>query len=161
MVGFVERFRKPKLPIVLGSPQRDGVIHQQAAPRSQNTTPPVLRNFSYPTYIATSTRPPFTSTTWGKSPSTWDQLGEICNFSPGTHQDRNVGLEDPFFYTTDRTPYKQLVDFDERLITNCEVKQPTDSVHPTQQPAAGKRQRQRRSTLLGLPSSQVQSTSRL
>ncbi|KAI0535739.1 hypothetical protein GGR58DRAFT_529087 [Xylaria digitata] len=156
MVGFVERFRKPNLPIVLGSPQKDGVIHQQAAHRPQNITLPVLRNFSYPTNITTRNRPPFTSPAWGELPSTWNQLGEICNFSPDTvprtRQDRATGLEDPFFYTTDRTPFKQPADCDEKLGTRCAAKQSTDSVCPSQQAAVGKRQR--RSTLLGLSSSQ-------
>jgi hypothetical protein len=153
MVGFVERFRKPKPPIVLGSPRKDGVAHHQAAPRPQNTTPPVLRNFSYPTSITNSNPPPPTSVA---QPSTWDQLGEICNFSPDTtsrtRRVRTAGLDDPFFYSTDSTPYRQLVDGDE-------TQQLTDWGPPSQQAIVSKRRR--RSTLLGLSSSQVQSSSRL
>ncbi|KAI0104809.1 hypothetical protein GGR51DRAFT_560809 [Nemania sp. FL0031] len=128
MVGLVERIRKPKSPIVLGPLQTHDVIHQQVASRPQNVTSPVLRNFSYPTNITKgsssySTRAP---------PSTWDQLGEICNFSPNrtspARRNRAAGLEDPFFYTTDRTPYKQLVDLDDEITTNYEARHSTDSV---------------------------------
>ncbi|GAW22930.1 hypothetical protein ANO14919_124770 [Xylariales sp. No.14919] len=163
MVGFVERFRKPKLPVALGLPQRDGVVHQQTNPRPRNITPPVLRNFSYPTNITIINQPPFAFTAWGEPPSIWDQLGEICNFSPNVtprlRQDGIAGLEDPFFYTTDRTSYKQLVDPDEKPNRNCEAKQSTDSAHPTQHATVGKCQR--RSTSLVLPSSQARSTSHL
>ncbi|KAI1733906.1 hypothetical protein F4680DRAFT_462805 [Xylaria scruposa] len=115
MVGFIGRLRKPKLPVVLGSPERDGIVNQRVATRTKNITPPVLRNFSYPTNITNSKSPLSTSA----SPSTWEQLGEICNFSPDigsrTRLDRTAGLEDPFFYTTDRTPYKQVANPDEIL----------------------------------------------
>ncbi|KAI0459415.1 hypothetical protein F5B21DRAFT_499595 [Xylaria acuta] len=108
MVGFVERLRKPKLPVVLGSPERDGVVNQRAATRTRGVAPPVLRNFSYPTNIINSNTPSSTPA----SPSTWEQLGEICSFSPDidsrTRRDRTAGLEDPFLHTTDRTPYKRL-----------------------------------------------------
>ncbi|KAI8632092.1 hypothetical protein F5Y19DRAFT_472977 [Xylariaceae sp. FL1651] len=138
MVGFVGRFRKPKAPIVLGSPQKDGVEHQQTAPIYQNITPPILRNFSYPTSITNSYRPPSISAAQIEPPSTWDQLGEICNFSPDTAsrtgRARTAGLEDPFFYTTDRTPRKQSVDQDE-IPNQFEAKQSTDSVPPSQQTA--------------------------
>ncbi|KAI3329148.1 hypothetical protein HD806DRAFT_548301 [Xylariaceae sp. AK1471] len=139
MVGFVERFRKPKSPIVLGSPQKDGVVQHRAAPSSQNTTLPVLRNFSYPTSITNSARPPPTSGAQREPPSTWDQLGEICNFSPDitsrTRRARTAGLEDPFFYTTDSTPYKQLVDRDERPDGRSEAQQPTGLMPSSQQTA--------------------------
>ncbi|KAI8954707.1 hypothetical protein F4801DRAFT_575108 [Xylaria longipes] len=127
MVGFVERLRKPKLPVVLGSPERDGVINQRAATtRTQDIAPPVLRNFSYPTNITNSNTPSSTSAT----PSTWEQLGEICSFSPDiasrTCRERTAGLEDPFFYTTDRTPYKQLAYPDGILNVNHVDKHSTD-----------------------------------
>ncbi|KAI0859593.1 hypothetical protein F4860DRAFT_525989 [Xylaria cubensis] len=115
MVGFIGRLRKPKSPVVLGSPERDGIVNQRATTttRTPEITPPVLRNFSYPTNIGNRKTPSSTSA----SPSTWEQLGEICSFSPDvasrTRLDRTAGLEDPFFYTTDRTPYKQLADPDE------------------------------------------------
>lgn len=151
MVGFIERFRKPKLPVVLGSPPRDSAVRQQPDPRPQHLATPVLRNFSYPTNI--TNRDPIVSTT--PSPSTWDQLGEICSFSSDpvtrTRQDKITGLEDPFFYTTDRTPYKQLFNCKNNLDPNNEI------IHTAK--LAGKRQR--RSTLLGLSSTQVQATSRL
>ncbi|KAI0432957.1 hypothetical protein F5Y09DRAFT_352698 [Xylaria sp. FL1042] len=132
MVGLVERFRKPKLPVALGSPQRDGVIHQQVLSKPPNVTPPVLRNFSYPTNLTNNNPSPSTPVVLEEPPSTWDQLGEICNFSPSaahhTRQDRIAGLEDPFFYTTERTPYKRLIDLDDKLDTNVDAKQSTDSV---------------------------------
>ncbi|KAI3334821.1 hypothetical protein F4824DRAFT_511574 [Ustulina deusta] len=131
MVGFVERFRKPKLPIVLGSPQRDDVVHQQVVYRPQNITLPVLRNFSYPTNITNNKPPHSTPAVWEEPPSTWDQLGEICNFSPSitsrTREDRTAGLEDPFFYTTDRSPYKKLAELGEKLNTNSDAKKSIDS----------------------------------
>jgi hypothetical protein len=159
MVGIAERFRKPKTPVVLGSPQKDGSVNDQLPSRSPNSTPPVLRNFSYPTSIANGTHQ--TPASVVEQPSTWDQLGEICNFSPDvvarTRQLRTAGLEDPFFYTTDRTPYTQLVDCDGSLDAKVVTKQATDLALPLGQPPGGKRQR--RSTLLGFSSAQVQATS--
>lgn len=159
MVGFIERLRKPKLPVVLGSPERDGVVNQRPATTLQDITPPILRNFSYPTNIINSNTPSSTSA----SLSTWEQLGEICSFSSDTAsrtlRDRTAGLEDPFFYTTDRTPYKQLIDPDEELNVNDGGELSTNLGPLTIERRVGKRHR--RSTLLGLSSSQVQATSRL
>ncbi|KAI0817480.1 hypothetical protein GGR55DRAFT_685112 [Xylaria sp. FL0064] len=159
MVGLVERFRKPKLPVALGSPPRDGVVHQQVLSRPPIVTPPVLRNFSYPTNVTNNSPLPSTPVVAQEPPSTWDQLGEICNFSSSTtpriRQDRTAGLEDPFFYTTDRTPYKRLVDTDDRIDRidkNTDARQSTDSVRWIHRTAV--ETRRRRSTLLGLPSSQ-------
>ncbi|KAI0447425.1 hypothetical protein F4803DRAFT_322588 [Xylaria telfairii] len=158
MVGFIERLRKPKLPVVLGSPERDGVVNQRAT-TIPDITPPILRNFSYPTNIINSNTPFSTSA----SPSTWEQLGEICSFSPDTasrtFRDRTAGLEDPFFYTTDRTPYKQLIDPDEGRNVYDGGKRSTNLGPLTIEKRVEKRQR--RSTLLGLSSPQVQATSRL
>ncbi|KAI0972531.1 hypothetical protein F4678DRAFT_478405 [Xylaria arbuscula] len=136
MVGFVERFRKPKLPIVLGSPPRDGASHQQFESRPPNVTPPVLRNFSYPTNITNYSPSLSAPAALEEPPSTWDQLGEICTFSPSIaprtrRQDRTAGLEDPFFYTTDRTPYQKLVDEDEKICTSPDIRRSTDSVRWT------------------------------
>lgn len=160
MVGFVERFRKSKLPIVLGSPQSDSTIHPQVSPVPRNTTTHALRNFSYPTNVTSSSSPPPATSL---PPSTWDLLGQICNFSPDIasqpRRDRTAGVEDPFFYTTDRTPYKQLVDVEEKIITTPTAKDSTSSVTSSIEPVVEKRQR--RSTLLGLSSSQVHTSSRL
>ncbi|KAI0200098.1 hypothetical protein F4808DRAFT_177832 [Astrocystis sublimbata] len=158
MVGFIERLRKPKLPVVLGSPDTDGVVPQRTAPTSQATTPPVLRNFSYPTNILNSDTSSCTSTL----PSTWDQLGEICSFTPEnapqTRRDKTAGLEDPFFYTTSRTPNKQpATRYEESDVGYGENKE-ADTEFLFIEKGWGKRHR--RSTLLGLPSSQVQATSR-
>jgi hypothetical protein len=163
MVGFVGRFRKPKSPIVLGSPQKDGVVHHKPTTKSQDITPPVLRNFSYPTSITNGAQPPSTSEAHREPPSTWDQLGEICNFSSDiplrTRRERTAGLEDPFFYSTGRTPHELLLGRDEKSNVKPETQQPTISEPPPGQTVVGKRQR--RSTLLGLSSSQDQDTSRL
>ncbi|KAI0409729.1 hypothetical protein F4802DRAFT_614424 [Xylaria palmicola] len=152
MVGFVGRFRKSKLPIALGSPEKDGVIHQQTEHGPQPITAPVLRNFSYPTYIINSSQPPPKSL----SPSPWDQMAEICNFSSHkisqTRRDRTAGLEDPFFYTTDRTPYKQRTDLDETLNTSHTGQLSTELGFLAIE--RGVEKRRRRSTLLGPPSPQ-------
>lgn len=122
MVRLVERFRKPKQPLVLVSPRKERVANQQITSRPQKVTPPVLRNFSYPINV-TNNAPVPTPTVWEERPSTWDQLGEICNFShstkPWARQDRTVRLEDPFLYTTDRTPYKRLVNIEEASGTDA------------------------------------------
>ncbi|KAJ2992123.1 hypothetical protein NUW58_g2278 [Xylaria curta] len=146
MVGFVERFKRPKLPVVLGSPQKDGIVLEQSAPKSQNIKPPVLRNFSYPTNVTNSNPPPPTP----PSPSTWDQLGKICNFSPDSdsqaRRDKASGLEDPFFYTTDRTSYKQLPNHYEELNVNSVEKNTPDLETLTVERALEKIQR--RSTFI-------------
>ncbi|KAI1367984.1 hypothetical protein F5Y08DRAFT_336011 [Xylaria arbuscula] len=129
MVGLVERFRKPKPPVVLGSPRKDRAGNQRFASRAQNVPPPTLRNFSYPTNVTNNNLLVPKPTARGERPSTWDQLGEICNFSsntrPCTRQDRTAGLEDPFFYTTDRTPYRRLVDIDENHNINLTANEST------------------------------------
>ncbi|KAI1174975.1 hypothetical protein F4777DRAFT_598840 [Nemania sp. FL0916] len=67
-----------------------------------------MRNFSYPINITNRTPESSTPT----PPSPWDQLGEICNFSPDglsqTRTYRNAPPQDPFFYTSDRAPYAYL-----------------------------------------------------
>ncbi|KAI2638178.1 hypothetical protein GGS21DRAFT_488878 [Xylaria nigripes] len=150
MVGFVERFRKPKLPIVLGSPEKDSVEHQvyqvrDPIPRPQKIATPVLRNFSYPTSVTNTNPPPSTSPALKESPSTWDQLGEICSFSVGfdfqARQARAAGLEDPFFYSTDRTSCKQLVNGEGPFITDPEAQQFIDSGPIPQIKGPEKRQR--------------------
>ncbi|KAI0008049.1 hypothetical protein F4779DRAFT_619046 [Xylariaceae sp. FL0662B] len=120
MVGFVGRFKKPKSVVVLGSPGRDGTIPPSEVPAtSQHPAPPVLRNFSYPTSVGTSARPPPSPPESRAEQTPWDQLGEICNFSPNSisraGQDRTRGLEDPFFFKSERGPYSRLVDQDERF----------------------------------------------
>ncbi|KAI1263092.1 hypothetical protein F5Y18DRAFT_438551 [Xylariaceae sp. FL1019] len=147
MVGFVGRLRKPMPPIVLGSPRKDGVVPSQPNQSSVRTTPPVIRNFSYPTGIACGYRPPTPNT--GKEPSTWDQLGELCTFSPSasrTGRTRTAGLEDPFFYTSECASYSRLADYGE---SNPEDSKTSIDTAWSPEPAVpGKRQR--RSTLTGL-----------
>ncbi|KAI0164803.1 hypothetical protein GGR57DRAFT_514715 [Xylariaceae sp. FL1272] len=114
MVGFVGRLRKPTPPVVLGSPRKDGVVHSQTTQSSVKRTPPIIRNFSYPTSIACGYRPPTPIT--GNEPSTWDQLGELCTFSSSasrTARARTAGLEDPFFYTNECASYSRLADYGE------------------------------------------------
>ncbi|KAI0395727.1 hypothetical protein F5Y17DRAFT_174883 [Xylariaceae sp. FL0594] len=159
MVGLAERFRKPKHPIVLGSPQDNGTV-QEVSPRSPDNTPHVPRNFSYPTSVASGNHQP-TATSCNGQPSAWDQLGEICNFSPDvasrTRQARTAGLEDPFFYSSERESYTQLTDYGGTLGASPSADQSPTSKLPSHQPAGGKGRR--RSTLLGFSSAQVQATS--
>ncbi|KAI0482787.1 hypothetical protein GGR56DRAFT_207151 [Xylariaceae sp. FL0804] len=164
MVVLVGRFRKPKSPVVLGSPAEDEVVPLQTPATPQHITPPVLRNFSYPTAIAVGAQPvPFPSSI-REGQSTWDQLGEICNFSPDSvsrvGQARTAGLEDPFFFKSDRALYTRLEDRDDSLSSSSQSIQALDSTSPLQQEPRAKRHR--RSALLGLSTSQVQiSSSRL
>ncbi|KAI1828090.1 hypothetical protein F4861DRAFT_242702 [Xylaria intraflava] len=162
MVGLVERFKKSKPPVALGSPQKE-IVNPEFMAKPQHRTPPVLRNFSYPTNITYSNPSPSTFSVQREPPSSWDQLGEICNFSSGVSSQarraKTVGLEDPFFYSTDRTPHQRLVNGDGLSIPNPKTRQSIDSVFISQRPAAEKRHR--RSTLLGLSTSQVPSNSRL
>ncbi|KAI1345122.1 hypothetical protein F5Y15DRAFT_410800 [Xylariaceae sp. FL0016] len=118
MVGFVERFRKPKSPIAIGSPEKDEAIPLQAPATPQYNTPPVLRNFSYPIYIGLRGNSPSSSHHRGHQ-TTWDQLGDLCNFSPENvsrvGQARTAGLDDPFFYKSERAPYSRLYDQDDNI----------------------------------------------
>ncbi|KAL7629359.1 hypothetical protein AAE478_000879 [Parahypoxylon ruwenzoriense] len=114
MVGFAGRFRKPKSPIALGSSSKDDIILSHTPTTPQRLTPPVLRNFSYPTNIGNSPQPPAFPSSPGAGQTPWDQLGEICNFSPVSvsraGQTRTVGLEDPFFFKSETEPYSRLDD---------------------------------------------------
>jgi hypothetical protein len=108
------RFRKPKQPRVLGSPQTDDIIPAQAPATPLSPTPLIARNFSYPINLTgggSQSSPDPAERRSGQS--TWDQLGEICNFSPDsrirTRQAGTSGLEDPFFFKSDREPYICLV----------------------------------------------------
>ncbi|KAI1810785.1 hypothetical protein GGS20DRAFT_579617 [Poronia punctata] len=136
MLGFVEQFRRPKMPIVRGSPQKDGSLHDRETPRSPTTTLPVRRNFSYPTNIANNAHP---LSLTARAPSAWDQLGQMCTFSPEiavrARRARIAGLEDPFFYTTDTTPYTKVEECDESLGDDPEGgTQPTGLLLPPRHP---------------------------
>ncbi|KAI1382166.1 hypothetical protein F4677DRAFT_458405 [Hypoxylon crocopeplum] len=161
MVGFVGRFRKPKSPIVLGSPNEDDEIPSQTPATPQRFRPPVLRNFSYPTNIGSQEQPPpFPSSRATQTP--WDQLGEICSFSPDSvsrvGQARTPGLEDPFFYKSEPEPYSRLDDDDDQS-DGFSIGISSDQLFNPESPSQEEpktRKKQRRSTLLGLSSSQDQ-----
>ncbi|KAI0022198.1 hypothetical protein F4780DRAFT_206852 [Xylariomycetidae sp. FL0641] len=160
MVGLVGRFRKPKSPVVLGSPHKDDNIPHQTPATPLN---PILRNFSYPISAAQNTQPSSFPIHSRQQQSTWDQLGEICNFSPESVSragQRTAGLEDPFFYKSDRGPYSPLTEQSSRVSSKATVTQPLQPSSPCQEDPKA-RKRQRRSALLGLSSSQAQDTSRL
>ncbi|KAI2629757.1 hypothetical protein GGR54DRAFT_635939 [Hypoxylon sp. NC1633] len=149
MVGFVGRFRKPKLPVALGSPREDDLIPPQMPATPQRFTPPVLRNFSYPTNVGNQQQiPPYPSAP-NSEQTTWDQLGEICNFSPNsvsrTGKTRTAGLEDPFFFGAETEPYSRLDDNDDQSEGFCigiSSDQICDQESPSrEEPKARKKQR--------------------
>ncbi|KAI1096242.1 hypothetical protein F5B19DRAFT_488857 [Rostrohypoxylon terebratum] len=108
MVGFVERFRKPKLPIAPGSPSKDYILSSQQPITPQHSRPPVLRNFSYPINIGKPEPPPY-PTVPPTGQTAWDRLGEICSFSPNrTGKVRTPTLDDPFFFKSGEEPYSRL-----------------------------------------------------
>ncbi|KAI0842065.1 hypothetical protein F5Y06DRAFT_292887 [Hypoxylon sp. FL0890] len=113
MVGFVGRFRKPKLPVALGSPHEDNIALSQRPTTPRHFSPPVLRNFSYPFNVGNPEPPPFPSGPKAGQTS-WDQLGEICSFSPdGTSrigQARLLGLDNPFLFKSESERYTRLDD---------------------------------------------------
>ncbi|KAI1082847.1 hypothetical protein F5B20DRAFT_486738 [Whalleya microplaca] len=163
MVGFVGRFKKPKSVVVLGSPSRDETIPPQAPATPRHLRPPILRNFSYPTSVSSAQPPPYPSESRAEQ-TPWDQLSEICNFSPESvsraGQARTRGLEDPFFFKSERGPYSRLINQDERFSSTTSSDRLLDLEFPEQdEPQA--RKKQRRSALLGLSSSQAQNSSRL
>ncbi|CAJ2501776.1 Uu.00g046290.m01.CDS01 [Anthostomella pinea] len=138
MVGFVGRFRKPKSPIVLGSPPRDDTVPLRApTPRDIVPVPPVLRNFSYPTSVGSNIQLPSFPSAPREGQSTWNQLGELYSFSPDSAsragQARTAGLEDPFFFTSDRAPYTPLSDQDDKLSTNSQNSRTLGLESPSQE----------------------------
>ncbi len=169
MVGFVERFRKPKLSAAVSPSREDTLITPQTPDTPQRHTPPVLRNFSYPINVGRSEQPPsYPSPEAGQTP--WDQLGEICNFSPGTisrvGRFRTSGLDDPFFFRSEgEEDYIQLDDEGENsqreefgIGISPDLPSDRESLS-LEEPKA--RKKQRRGTLLRLSSSQAQGSSRL
>ncbi|KAI1143415.1 hypothetical protein F5Y05DRAFT_408860 [Hypoxylon sp. FL0543] len=164
MVGFVGRFRKPKLPGALGSPGEDEISLSQRPTTPRHFSPPVLRNFSYPFNVSNPEPPPSFPSGPKVGQTAWDQLGEICSFSPdGTSQPgqaRFLGLDNPFFFKSEPERYTRLDSESETFDIGIASEQLIDRESPSpEEPKA--RKRQRRSTLLGLPSSQAQSSSRL
>ncbi|KAI1208834.1 uncharacterized protein F4807DRAFT_468419 [Annulohypoxylon truncatum] len=157
MVGFVERLRKPKPPIAPGSPSKDHILPSQQPTTPQYPRPPVLRNFSYPINIGNTEQLQYPS-----APSTgqtaWDRLGEICSFSPDsvsrTGKVRTPTLDDPFFFKSGSEPYSRLDD-EEGYSFGISVspEQLIERESPSQEEPKS-RKKQRRSTLLGLTSTE-------
>ncbi|KAI1447963.1 hypothetical protein F5Y02DRAFT_431780 [Annulohypoxylon stygium] len=161
MVGFVERFRKPKLPIAPGSPSQDHILPSQQPNTPQHSRPPVLRNFSYPINVGKPEPPPYPSEP-PTGQTAWDRLGEICSFSPDrTGKVRTPTLDDPFFFKSGEDPYSRLDDEEEDSFgISISPEQLIDRESPSlEEPKS--RKKQRRSTLLGLASSQAPNSSRL
>ncbi|KAI1333447.1 hypothetical protein F5Y16DRAFT_415128 [Xylariaceae sp. FL0255] len=119
MVGLIEREKKPKPPIVLGSPPKEGLARHQPASGLHRRTTHTVQNFSYPTRVSARYLASSAATSQEQGPSTWDQLGEICTFSSDsasrTGRVKTPGLRDPFFYTTERASYDQPVDQEDRV----------------------------------------------
>ena len=78
---------------------------EQRQDTTQSPRAPVLRNFSYPTSVGSSA--PASSYTPREGQTTWDQLGELCNFSPDSVGKART-VEQPFFYRRDSEPYMSL-----------------------------------------------------
>ncbi|KAI2467694.1 hypothetical protein F4781DRAFT_444031 [Annulohypoxylon bovei var. microspora] len=158
MVGFVERFRKPKLPIAPGSPSKDHILPSQQPTTPQQTRPPVLRNFSYPTNVGNPEQPSYPSAP-PTGETAWDRLGEICNFSPDnisrTGKIKTPTLDDPFFFKSGAEPYSRLDDEEgDSFGLSISPEQLIERESPYQEEPKA-RKKQRRSTLLGLSSSQL------
>ncbi|KAI0594337.1 hypothetical protein F4775DRAFT_574315 [Biscogniauxia sp. FL1348] len=159
MVGLIGRFRKPKPPITLGSPEKDDAIPPQTPVTPQNPAPPVPRNFSYPTSIGNNTPSAAVSHPPKGGQSTWDQLGEICSFAPDSNsrigQAGSTGIEDPFFFKSYRASYYPLINQDNDSVERPQSERQDRPTAPSaEEPKA--RKKQRRSTLLGLSTSEVQ-----
>ncbi|KAI4863741.1 hypothetical protein F4820DRAFT_361775 [Hypoxylon rubiginosum] len=161
MVGLVGRFRKLKLPH--GS-REDDSNSSQTPTTPHHFRPPVLRNFSYPINVGNPTQPP----PFPSGPSTeqtqWDHLGEICSFSPDsvsrTGQSKTPGFGDPFFFKSESEPYSHLDDESEEFSIGIS----SDYLRNRESQSIEElkaRKKQRRSTLLGLPTSKAHASSRL
>ncbi|KAI1661398.1 hypothetical protein F4813DRAFT_399341 [Daldinia decipiens] len=116
MVGLVGHLRKPKLPTVPGSPHEGNTTPTETPITPQRFNPPVLRNFSYPINVGILRQPsPFPSLPIAQQ-TAWDQLGELCNFSPDsvsrTRESKPLGLDDPFPFRSETESYSQLDDED-------------------------------------------------
>ncbi|KAI1383187.1 uncharacterized protein F4822DRAFT_67966 [Hypoxylon trugodes] len=161
MVGFAGRLRKPRQAIALESPHEEGLVPSPTPTTPERFTPPVLRNFSYPTTVGSPEQPPQFPSTYSPGQTTWDQLGDICNFSPiSVSRVGQARPDDPFFFKSEAEPYSLLDDEDESFGIGISPEHLADSDSASQDgPKA--RKKQRRSTLLGLPSSQAYSSSRL
>lgn len=150
MVVF-ERLRKSKTRIVSRTPHEDSMISEQDT-ANQSYRPPVLRNFSYPTSIGSSTQIPSYPPAPRADRTTWDQLGEICDFSPdNVGKAQTTAVDEPFFYRRDRESYIPLTDQDSVSSTSTQSNQIPDGQH-SKKHEPQPRKKQRRSTLLNLSS---------
>ncbi|KAI1105234.1 hypothetical protein F4804DRAFT_350989 [Jackrogersella minutella] len=146
MVGFVERFRKPKLPITLGSSPKDLQAPSLRPTTPQHFSPPVLRNFSYPTNVGSPEQPPQFPSVPPVGQTAWDRLGEICNFSPDsisrTGHTKTLTLDDPFFFKSGEELYSRLDDEIDRFGFSISPEQLFDHESLSQEePKARKKQR--------------------
>ena len=140
------RFKKPRSHAVNGSPN-SSIISEQATSPSQR--PPVLRNFSYPTHVGSSG--PVPSSSHRRGQTTWDQWGEICNFSPDTvGKAQCTGCEEPFFYKRDPVPYMPLSGEESEFTTSTRHNRVASHKSLTKDEAQA-RKRQRRTAMLSLP----------
>lgn len=138
------RFKKPRSYAVNGSPD-SSIISEQTTSPSQR--PPVLRNFSYPTHVGSGGSVPSSSPRAGQT--TWDQLGEICNFSPDTvGKAQGTGCDEPFFFKRDPVPYVTLSGEESEFTASARFTRVADHKSSTKDEVRP-RKRQRRS---GLPS---------
>ncbi|KAI0176266.1 hypothetical protein GGR52DRAFT_353387 [Hypoxylon sp. FL1284] len=164
MAGLVGRFRKAKAPAAPGSPRENGSGSSHTSPAPHLYKPPVLRNFSYPTNVGALVQPPPFPPRRSTEQTQWDQLGEICSFSPDsvsrTGQAKTVGLSDPFFFKSEIEPYGHLDDDSEEFSIGVS----TDYLRSRESQLLDElkaRKKQRRSTLLGLPTSKAHTSPRL
>ncbi|KAI0383847.1 hypothetical protein F5Y04DRAFT_278473 [Hypomontagnella monticulosa] len=138
MVGFVGRFRKPKLP----APPRgdDNILPQRFAP-------PVLRNFSYPSNVGNSEPPPQFPFAPEPVQTAWDQLGEICSFSPDcisrTGQEKTPKIDNPFFFKSDTDPYGRLDDESESFGVGISSEQLIDRERPSEEELYSRKKQRR------------------
>lgn len=152
MVAF-QPFRKSKTDIISSRSYEHNSMSNQAVTGPQICKPPVLRNFSYPTKVGANAQVPSYPPVPRAGQTTWDQLGEICNFSPdkvGTA--RTAGLDEPFYYKRDLDSYIELTDHDSdfstRTSTSTQLSRVPDHRASTNYEPRPKK-KQRRSALLG------------
>lgn len=152
------RFKKPKSPIILGSPEEDTIISPQTPATPATSNPPVLRNFSYPTSVASGIKTPTLPKSDRTTQTSWDQLGDICSFSPNSPPRAVTALEDPFFFRSDESQYTPIPDEEDQAhshgnSSHINVTKASSKAEPST------RKKQRRSALLGLSTGQSQNTS--
>jgi hypothetical protein len=110
MPGFVRSTKLEASSDAVEVSAKDPPLPSQTPTSPQTSAPPVLRNFSYPTNITFDTEPSPTRTSPCLiGPTTWDQRGVICSFSPNNNLRAGiVDLEDDNSYpsSTNKSPQK-------------------------------------------------------